>query len=432
MAASLSLLTLAWIARDRHNGSEARAKMSTRSAPTPARSEKPRTSKRAFLRPLVVARGFPSSGSPRYRSCHRLVLLATVMAVASCDRHPIAPAVETRSSVVQPQLPEAFRALSSDGHSMSLYAAVDDRAALPPDGQSIPLRAVVDDHPAWSPDGRLIAFHRRYPSSYGPPGLYIVPRHGGEPRLLLRGGFFFPREVSFSPDGQRLVCNNGNQLAFVDIATGVVSRPMYTDNGAAGPDWSPDGRLVVYGRIFRSQFPPEPADSSGLHVLDVTSGLDRPLRYGDTVLPSGPVRWIRNGTALAIIHASGGNPFLSVATHDGREFRSLMSVPFPKLLWNLQHLGPARPSSGPLATESLVMLVIGAPAAIERTLQVTIDPFVISDRRLLGLWDALSPTGREVAVIRPDPADSLGVLYVGQADGPPQARMKQLTRYDPP
>ena len=76
------------------------------------------------------------------------------------------------------------------------------------------------------------------------------------------------------------------------------------------------------------------------------------------------------------------------------------------------------------------MLVIGQ--AIEQTLQVSVAPVMISNRPVLGLWDALSPTGREVAAIRSDPADSLGVLYVGQADAPPQARMLQLTRYEPP
>ncbi|MGH7729780.1 MAG: hypothetical protein ACRENJ_00850 [Candidatus Eiseniibacteriota bacterium] len=307
-----------------------------------------------------------------------------------------------------------------DRDLIPLQPRVDDLAALPPDDQPIPLRAVVDDYPAWSPDGRLIAFHRRYRSRYGPPGLYVVPRQGGRPRLLLTGGFFFPQEVSFSPDGEHLVCSSGTQLVFVDLGSGAITRPMYTDNGAAFPDWSPDGRSVVYGRIFRNQFPPEPLDSAGLHVFDVASGLDRPLRHGDGVLPSGFARWVREGTALAFIHGQGGDQTLSLATLDGREFFPLMSVPFPKLLWSLQRLGPARPRAGPLATESVVILVIGR--AIERTLQVTIDPLTVSDRRLLGLWDALSPTGREVAVIRPDPADSLGVLYVGKADAPPQAR----------
>ncbi len=363
------------------------------------------------------------------RGC--LLLIPTLAMIASCDHHPIAPTAATRPTVSEALSPDAMRALPTSEPQTPGKPVANDLMALPPGKGSVPLRTVVDDYPAWSPDGRMIAFHRRYPSSYGPPGLYLVPRHGGTPRLLLQGGFFFPREVSFSPDGQRLVCSNANQLVFVDLGSGAISRPMFTDNGAAFPDWSPDGRNVVYGRIFRSQFPPEPPDSSGLHVFDIASGLDRPLRYGDTVLPSGFARWIRDGTALVFIHGhSNGDQSLSLATLDGRDFFTVFSVRAPKLLWSPQHLDPARPGAGPRATESLVMLVIGR--AIERTLQVTLDPVAISDRRLLGLWDALSPTGREVAAIRPDPADSLGVLYVGQADAPPQARMLQLTRYEPP
>jgi hypothetical protein len=350
---------------------------------------------------------------------------------ASCDRHPILSVVATQSSIAQVEVPAPARPVGLGEEPGLPRAGPDDHAALPPHAQAIPMRAVVDDYPAWSPDGRWIAFHRRYPSRYGPAGLYLVSRYGGEPRWLMPGNLVYPRELSFSADGRRLVCSYNGQLAFVDLATGMVSAPMYTDNGVAHPDWSPDGRSIVYARRFLRGFPPEPPDSAGLHLFDVSSGIDRPLRHGDTVLPSGPVRWIRNGRALVVIHGTtSGDQLLSVATLDGREFATIHSVSVPKLLWSLQHLRPARPAVGPLATESLVMLVIGR--AIERTLQVTIDPFVISDRPLLGLWDALSPTGREVVVVRPDPADSLGVLYVGQANGPPQARMLQLTRYEPP
>ncbi|TMQ63623.1 MAG: hypothetical protein E6K78_10435 [Candidatus Eisenbacteria bacterium] len=370
---------------------------------------------------------FESLGRLRSESCHRLLLLLTLMVVASCGRHAMAPAVGTRPTDAEL---EAVRTLAPGEQSIPRRLLVGDLAALPPDDRSIPLRAVVDDYPAWSPDGRLIAFHRRYPSSYGPPGLYIVPRHGGTPRLLLTGGFYFPREVSFSPDAGRLVCNSANQLVFVDVGSGATSRPMYTDNGATYPDWSPDGRHVVYFRIFRSGFPPEPEDSAGLHLFDVEAGLDRPLWSGYGAEPAGPSKWIRDGAALAVLHGDISGWRLSVARLLGSQISGAVSVPFPKAFWNLQHLGPARPRSGPLATESVVMLVLGQE--IERTLQLTIDPLAISDRRLLGLWDALSPTGREVAVVRPDPADSLGVIYVGQADAPPQARMLQLTRYEPP
>jgi len=367
----------------------------------------------------------PASGQAMYGSRRQMVMvLAAGVAIASCDHHPMIPAVATRPGVTLSQTSGVTSALALDGQLDMDQVAKHHWADQP-----VPLRAVVDDFPAWSPDGRLIAFHRRFPSSYGPAGLYVVRRHGGKPRFLLPGGFFFPREVSFSPDGERLVCSDGNRLAFVDLRTGAVSRPLYTDNGTAGPDWSPDGGSVVYGRVFRSAS--EPPDSSGLHLFDVESGLDRPLKYGGQVLFSGPVQWIRNGTAIAFIHGnSAGDQFLSVASLDGTEFSPLFSVPFGKLLWSLQHVGPARLSARALTTESLVMLVIGR--TIEKTLQVTIDPFTVSERPLLGLWDALSPTGSEVVAVRPDPSDSLGVLYVERLDAPPQVKVTQLTRFDPP
>jgi WD40 repeat protein len=363
------------------------------------------------------------------RRC-RWLLAPALMMLTSCDHHPIAPVVSTPSNAANAALPGASRSSYPGGQRTPFRPELEDLAAVPPGDGSTPLRAVVDDYPAWSPDGRLITFHRRYPSRYGPPGLYVVPRHGGVPRLLLTGGFFFPSEVSFSPDGERLVCNNANQLVFVNLQSGAISRPMYTDNGATCPDWSPDGHSVVYYRVFLDGFPAEPPDSAGLHIFDVKTGLDRLLWSGYGAEPAGPSKWIRNGTALAMLHGDNTGWHFSVAALDGSEFNRVLSVATPEFLWNLQHLNPARPRSGPRATESVVMLVVGRP--IERTLQVTIDPVAISQRQTLGLWDAVSPDGREVAVIRPDPADSLGVLYVGHADASPHAGMLQLTHFDPP
>src|SRR5262245_2493189 len=361
----------------------------------------------------------------------RTLPIVVALILTSCGHRPTAPPIANNgSAVTATRWLEALRPPSSDAFFSSIQSMGEDSAAAPPGELSIPLRAVVDDYPAWSPDGKWIAFHRRYPSSYGPPGLYVVSSHGGAPRFLLAGGFFFPREMSFSPDGERLVCSNGNQLVFVNIASGIAERPMYTDNGAAFPDWSPDGHSIAYARIFLNQFPPEPPDSAGLHVFDLASGMDRPLYHHSTVLGAGPVRWVQGGAAVAVSYALGGEALLNLASLDGQLLIPLLSVPSPQFLWNLQHLEPAKPTAGPRATESLVTLVIAQ--AIERTLEVTINPKSVVERRRLGLWDALSSTGREVVAVRPDSTDSLVVLFVGKADSPGKPKLKQLTQYLPP
>ena len=38
---------------------------------------------------------------------------------------------------------------------------------------------MVDDSPAWAPDGASIAFHRAFPSTYGPPGVYVLSMRSG-------------------------------------------------------------------------------------------------------------------------------------------------------------------------------------------------------------------------------------------------------------
>ena len=376
--------------------------------------------------PSLLKCGGPALARRLSACAYECSILTLSLLVLSCGRVPIDPRVSDRAA------PSAGDWVTAT--ALTRTTGILDRATMAPlalqaRAGEVPIRFYVDEWPAWSPDGRWITFHRTLPSSYGPPGLYIVSRYGGTPRLLLSGNYLFPREVSFSPDGRRLVCNDGNQLTFVDLGTGAVTRPMFTDNGAAYPDWSPDGRSVAYGRIFLRGFPPEPPDSAGLHVFDVISGVDRPLRHGADVLPSAIPQWVRNGSALALIYGDYDNFYLGLATVDGREFNPLLSVPFPKRLWNLQHLEPARPRAGPLATESLVLQVVWRE--LEHTYRITVDPVAISERRPLGPLDFLSPDGREVVVISGAP-DSLGVLFVGHADAPPQAKRMQLTHYAPP
>ena len=356
----------------------------------------------------------PTAASPSLSRSGPLVFVLIGLLLGSCDRVPGSPQGE--HSLIDPS-PDV-----SD-----IRGAAPNKAAG--GGMVLPY-AFVDDSPAWSPDGRWIAFHRAVPSQYGPPGLYITSRDNGSPRLLLQGNALFPREVSFSPDGRRLVCNAGNQLVLVDLTTGQATRPMFTDNGAIHPDWSSNGRDILYQRASLRRFPPEPVDSAGLHIFDIESGVDRPLWSGFGALPAGPSKWIRNGRAVAVLHGDAAGYYLSAVALDGAYIERLASVPFPKWLANLQRIAPARPRAGPLATETIVALVFGEGGG--QLLEVTTDPIAVTERMPAGLWDTLSPTGQEVVAIAPDPAYSLGVLFLRETDASPHAKMRQVTQYDPP
>src|SRR5438093_8137993 len=85
----------------------------------------------------------------------------------------------------------------------------------------------VDNHPQWSHNGQWIAYQRRFPSSDGPPGLYLIRPAGGTPRFLARGNFWDPEYPRFSPDDRHLSCVVNLQLLVVDLQTGAVTQPMY-------------------------------------------------------------------------------------------------------------------------------------------------------------------------------------------------------------
>src|SRR6058998_2802339 len=70
-----------------------------------------------------------------------------------------------------------------------------DLVAPKPEAREIPItmwKAASDVTPAWSHDGRWIAYHRRYPTTDGPPGVYLIAVAGGAPRLVTAGDYSGP------------------------------------------------------------------------------------------------------------------------------------------------------------------------------------------------------------------------------------------------
>lgn len=289
------------------------------------------------------------------------------------------------------------------------------------------LKPFVDDSPTWSYDGQWIAFHRAFVSSYGPPGIYVVRKLGGEPRLVTPGDFSGPRYLRFSPDGQWLVGMWGLQLVLVRVTTGEVIQPFYTDNGATHPDWSPDGTHIVYARLFLSGFPPEDPESTGIHILNVATGEDRAVRSNGEVVYGTFPRWSRAGDRIGFIsYAPGGlQRTVEVISPDGGSHKVLTSeehVDYHDGQWLEDEIsgrsGFVYRVSGPRPPPSY--FVHGDGSGRIRL------PYNLSP------WDSFSHNGRELVLAQADPIDSLGVLFIAQADDISGSSRIQITSWSPP
>mgnify|MGYP001149866118 CR=1 FL=1 len=154
--------------------------------------------------------------------------------------------------------------MSADG-SQPKRICDGDQADWSPDGKSIALRReerlfvrqlatgkeepiTPDDWPhcsgpAWSPDGKRIAFACRWDAGNG---VFLVSPEGGEPtKVYDRKGACEPR---WSPDGTRLVYETETNVAAID-PDGKKNRPVTWFGGVQRyPEWSPDGRWIVFGQ----------------------------------------------------------------------------------------------------------------------------------------------------------------------------------------
>jgi Tol biopolymer transport system component len=117
-----------------------------------------------------------------------------------------------------------------------------------------------DLSPAWSPDGSMIAFTRAAPSAgFDDPraAIYVVTPEGGEPRKLTDDG----AEPAWSPDGTRIAftssrddfgrtcfheCSTSGEIYVLDAESGEAERLTESEADDRSPEWSPDGRQIVF------------------------------------------------------------------------------------------------------------------------------------------------------------------------------------------
>lgn len=194
----------------------------------------------------------------------------------------------------------------------------------------------LDTAPAWSPNGQRVSFlrvHGPFRRRGGPNEsdefatrveLMVVDADGGTPRLVRRWALDpqpWDGAPRWSPDGRRLVLpigtiNHPNKhtalgtaLHVLDVRTGDLRRITSWSLGAGNPDWSPDGRRIVFNS--------EGGHSRGLYVVGhdgrglrrVLAGGTRAGVVGEAVQPV----WSPDGRRIAF--AGEANPCHSIRRH---------------------------------------------------------------------------------------------------------------------
>ncbi len=154
----------------------------------------------------------------------------------------------------------------------------------------------------WAPDGKQIVFYRfRKPGDAQSGEIVLINSDGTNERLLTRG--MLDRHPVFSPDGQsvmfprteRIDNENKDSICILNLGSGKIKK--ITDFAVNFPDWSPDGKQIVYSPITKiGNF------TSTLWIMDANGRHPRellpPPPQGGNGISRSYARWSPNGKQI--------------------------------------------------------------------------------------------------------------------------------------
>ena len=181
---------------------------------------------------------------------------------------------------------------------------------------------------AVSPDGQKVVYSF-YRGAGDTAELRMIDVDGSDPKILLTSSRMAFDDISWSPDGSKVMFRGDQGLTIMDIAKGTVT-PLPTKGGLGYFTfefvWSPDSLSVAYVSSPDLQ-KGAPADSppylkASIRLINVTTGVDHQLL--DEAGNADPA-WSPDGSQIAFVSQRDGAPEVWLVNVDGTNLRPLTS-----------------------------------------------------------------------------------------------------------
>ena len=232
---------------------------------------------------------------------------------------------------------------SPDGTTIAFDAAADEGVNIFTVSQGthptpLPLSVgAFNGDPAYSADGTQISFDQDTgPSAPTVHGIFIANADGSNARRVTTGiptTQAFDTQSQWSPDGKRLVfmsVKNGKQAAIfvVNIDGTGLKRLTPWSLDAGNPDWSPDGREI----LFNPYWDPHPGKFSNIFSMRPDGSHRTLLTHAPPGVQSFAPAWSPDGTKIAFVRFTpigkqNGRLDLFTMSRDGTSLRRVTNMP---------------------------------------------------------------------------------------------------------